>query len=236
MNLEDLQQPFAMSDIEWRIGRGGVKNNGEPWATLLAYITNRAIMDRLDQVVGPENWQNEYKEAPCGGLLCGLSIYMAENGSCGDWVTKWDGAENTQFESVKGGLSGSMKRAAVHWGIGRYLYKLTDNWATIVDKNTLGALRGQVKDKNKQDHYFYYLPPTLPEWALAGLEKDAIKIKKALDENDLITASKTWQKLTDDEKAALWVAPTKGGIFTTKQREIMKSKEFREAGIGANNG
>lgn len=121
MNLAKLREPFAADEIEWRIGQAG-KSNGKPWARVLAYVTNRAIMDRLDDVCGPENWQNEYRAGPEGGIVCGISIRVHR----GEWVTKWDGAENTEIEGVKGGLSGAMKRAAVQWGIGRYLYDLPE--------------------------------------------------------------------------------------------------------------
>ena len=40
----------------------------------LAYVTNRAIMERLDAVCEPQNWKNEFKPAPEGGILCGISI------------------------------------------------------------------------------------------------------------------------------------------------------------------
>ena len=95
-------------------------------ALAAAYVTNRAIMDRLDEVCGPENWKNEYRSGPAGGIICGLSIRVGD-----DWVTKWDGAENTDVEAVKGGLSTSMRRAAVQWGIGRYMYRLPNQWVPV---------------------------------------------------------------------------------------------------------
>src|SRR5690606_35268028 len=48
-----------------------------------------------------------------------------------EWITKWDGAENTDVQAVKGGLSSSMRRAAVQWGIGRYLYRLPSPWVPV---------------------------------------------------------------------------------------------------------
>ncbi|MCP3684312.1 MAG: recombinase [bacterium] len=156
MNLQDLKNPFPFKDIEWRIQQQGEKN-GKPWVMVLAYITNRAIMDRLDDVVGPENWKNEFKEGPGGGLLCGISLLTPPDA---EWVTKWDGAENTDIEAVKGGLSGAMKRAAVQWGIGRYLYNLDSTFATITDQ---GRYRGYIKDKKIA---YKWNPPTLPPWAL----------------------------------------------------------------------
>jgi hypothetical protein len=120
MNLEDLKRQFEPSDIEFR---AGATNKDKTSALALPYITSRAVMDRLDTVVGPENWRDEYRPGPDGGVLCGLSIRID-----GEWLTKWDGAENTAYEPVKGGLSDSFKRSAVKWGIGRYLYSLPAVW------------------------------------------------------------------------------------------------------------
>jgi hypothetical protein len=91
---------------------------------------------------------------PDGGVLCSLSIRVGD-----EWVTKQDGAENTQIESTKGGLSGAMKRAAVQWGCGRYLYALEETFAIISER---GRFRGRTKDQKP----FKWDPPELPEWAL----------------------------------------------------------------------
>jgi hypothetical protein len=160
MNLDKLKDPFPASDIEWRIGRAG-KNNRGIWAMCLAYVTNRAIMERLDAAVGPENWRNEYREGPGGGVLCGISIRVGD-----EWVTKWDGAENTDVEGVKGGLSGAMKRAGYQWGIGRYLYKLDEGFATISPN---GANFARLPQKEGGDS-FKWDPPALPAWALPNGE------------------------------------------------------------------
>lgn len=154
-DLSKLRDPFPADDVEWRVGRAGKTDSGV-WAMCLAYINNRAIMERLDEVCGPENWRNEYREAPAGGVLCGLSIRCGE-----EWVTKWDGADNTDMEAVKGGLSGAMKRAGAQWGIGRYLYNLPEGWAKI---SANGAHFGKIKDGPS----FKWDPPDLPPWALPG--------------------------------------------------------------------
>lgn len=152
MNYEELAKPFSEKDIEWRIARSGEKN-GKIWAKCLAYVTNRAIMDRLDQVCGQDGWQNEFVECE-GGFLCTIKIWNGER-----WVSKTDGADRTQIESFKGGLSGAMKRAAVQWGIGRYLYSLPEGWADI---SPAGIYSGRTKEGN----FFNWFPPELPKWAL----------------------------------------------------------------------
>ena len=160
MDLSKLKEPFSAEDIEWRLQSCDKTKSGSVYAICLAYVTNRAICNRLDEVVGPENWKNEFITGPNGGVLCGLSIKIGD-----DWVTKYDGAENTNIEAVKGGLSGAMKRAAsTGWGIGRYLYYLEEGFAKILPENSKEGLYGKTKDGTK----FKWLPPALPSWALPG--------------------------------------------------------------------
>jgi len=155
--MEMLRRPFDAKDIEWRIQQSGEKNS-KIWAMCLAYVTNRAIMDRLDEVFGLGGWKNEFKPTPSmNGTMCGLSFK-----SDGEWVTKWDGADNTDIEATKGGLSSSMKRAGVQLRIGRYLYHLEAGWANIVEGNVQGAKSA----KTKQGTWFKWLPPELPNFAL----------------------------------------------------------------------
>lgn len=177
MKLEKLKDCFPAEDIEWRVQRSGKTGKGY-WAVVLAYVTNRAIQQRLDDVCGPENWKNEFASAPNGGVICGISI------KCGnEWVTKWDGADNTAVEAVKGGLSNSMKRAAVQWGIGRYLYKLDSTFAQITEN-------GKYKDKCKDDGgYFSWDPPQLPEWALPSDEETEQLIDSAREWMDTLQLS-----------------------------------------------
>lgn len=158
IDLSRLKANFAPDEIEWRVQQSGKKGEGA-WALVLAYITNRAIMDRLDEVCGPENWRNEYARAPEGGILCGISIRLD-----GEWITKWDGAENTDIEAVKGGLSNAMKRAAVQWGIGRYLYELEASFVKVTEK-AAGKHSKRVDDTKKGVRGFWD-PPSLPGWAM----------------------------------------------------------------------
>lgn len=157
---KELKAPFGYADIEWRIARVGQSDKG-PWAHVLAYVTNRAIQDRLDDVFGPLGWENEYRPGPNGGIVCGISVFCD-----GRPVTKWDGADNTQVESVKGGLSDSMKRAAVQWGIGRYLYRLPSVQYAVIEHDRGNAMHYQPANKSKGTNAFYWNPPKLPDWAV----------------------------------------------------------------------
>ena len=88
----------------------------------LAYIDARDAMDLLDEVVGPENWQCDYKQVK-NVVYCGIGINTDEAG----WVWKWDAGDESNIEEEKGEASDSFKRAAVRWGIGRFLYRLGAN-------------------------------------------------------------------------------------------------------------
>jgi len=61
-----------------------------------------------------------------------------------------------------------------------------------------------------------------------GLLESVKAISNALPD-DLSAAHEAWSELTDEEKKTLWVAPSKGGHFTTEERKIMQSEEFRTA-------
>lgn len=171
-DLDRLKDPFPADDIEWRIGQSGKTRAGNPWAKVLAYLTNRAIMDRLDEVCGPAGWENRFERAPNDpkgeSLLCGIGVRI---GDCVVW--KWDGAGNTEFEAVKGGISDSMKRAAVQWGIGRYLYGLGESWANCTEDDQKGQ-DGWRYAKTK-DGSFWWKPPALPAWATQAPSNTAAK-------------------------------------------------------------
>lgn len=164
-----LSDPFESHDIEWRVQQSGLTKNQQPWVMVIPYVTNRAIQQRLDEVVGVDGWENILQPSPCGkGYLCGLKVRIADK-----WVTKWDGAEYTNVEALKGAVSGSMKRAAVQFGIGRYLYSLSTEFANcqVVDSrfNCTGEFisipvnKGQKNGPKVTAEWF---PPQLPDWAL----------------------------------------------------------------------
>lgn len=138
-----LSEPFAASDVEWRITKTRNQNSE---GLAVAFIDGRAVQNRLDDVVGPFFWRTRFipwhqyvpkpakyeqvdtPKAPVSSQLCGLSIYHEERG---EWIEKIDGAENTDIETIKGGISDSFKRAAVLWGIGRYLYDIPAVWTAL---------------------------------------------------------------------------------------------------------
>ena len=139
---EQLSAPFYPNEIEWRIG---ATNKDKTKGIALPYITNRAIMNRLDDIFGIDGWKNEFIIQD-KSKICGLSLRIGD-----EWITKYDGADDTNIEATKGGISNAMKRAAVQWGIGRYLYKLPTMWVAIEPNGKSYKIKGK--------------PPELPNWA-----------------------------------------------------------------------
>lgn len=148
MNPREMQQalaqPFAPEDLEWRIQ---TTSKDKTRGMAVPYVTNRAIQTRLDEVCGPDNWYNDFKPWHANGKkesqLCGIAIHFEGRG----WITKWDGAEDSDIESVKGGLSDSMKRAAVQWGIGRVLYNLDSVWVDIEQVGSSFVIKNSERSK-----------------------------------------------------------------------------------------
>lgn len=120
-NLERLDEEFGLNDLEWKVQTCGCNSSGRFWAIVVPYVTNRAIMRTLDEVFGKLNWQNTFEEIRGKGVRCGIGVL---NPDTNEWIWKYDGADETQIESTKGGISSAMKRTAVQWGIGRHLYTM----------------------------------------------------------------------------------------------------------------
>lgn len=239
--FSQLAKPFEVKDIKWRVGATNLGQDRKPkWGdgplgVPLAYVDARQVMQRLDDVVGPMNWQDEYYEM-AGRTICKLTLRIGT-----EWVSKCDGAGDTNMEGEKGGISDAFKRAAVKFGVGRYLYALPNDWV-------------ELKPNGKA----FVNKPNLPAWAtpanwkspyiddfneaLLNHAESILSIRAHIDdflftqrdENSLQLAAQAWYELGKDTVTSLWRAPTKGGVFTTQQVQVIKSTEFREAYFGGN--
>lgn len=106
-----LAAPFADDEVRSR------RQNGRDFQ----YITARMVMNRLDEVLGPENWWDDYTPIE-NAIVCRLTLQLPD----GTILTKCDAggftstADTSDYE--KSGFSDAFKRAAVKFGVGRYLY------------------------------------------------------------------------------------------------------------------
>jgi hypothetical protein len=117
-----LAAPFDLREVKFK--PGVVSGNR---ALALAYVDARVIQDRLDEVLGVTGWQDEYDCLPDGSVVCRLHLRLGA-----EWITKMDvGGQSEQPDEGdrrKAAFSDALKRAAVKFGIGRYLYRLPPLW------------------------------------------------------------------------------------------------------------
>ena len=120
--MEALAAPFEGNEIRHK---PGVVSGSR--ALAIPYLDARAIQDRLDEVLGLAHWQDEYEYLPDGSVICRLRIRVGE-----EWITKVDvggpSEQPDEGDRRKAAFSDALKRAAVKFGIGRYLHRQTPQW------------------------------------------------------------------------------------------------------------
>ena len=144
MKLSDVQRrlaaPFPVHLVSWK-PQAITKDRKR--ALMVAYVDARTVMDRLDSVC-PNDWTFEVEVIASNptptvkGRLTVLGQTREDIGEAGEG----DAA------TLKAATSDALKRCAVHFGVGRYLYDLPLNWSDWDD-----AKRSPVTT------------PELPEWA-----------------------------------------------------------------------
>ena len=231
--LRELRRPFTDDEIFWRAQRVS-KNSRGSGAMLLAYLKSRSVMDRFDNVVGPHNWQTNIVVAGSKNLA-GIAVKVN-----GEWVWKWDGAGDTAVEAEKGGISDSIKRAAVQWGLARHLYDLGDNWVDVVEhKPSVPKCRlVRINDKRKGVTGWAAAPSILEiQSHLLGINDLVRHIDDPKKRNlARFTAVKNKLQIPNEEMPSLFQASTAaivGGEFTGKGASDSKSASFKQLQIGS---
>ena len=127
----ELSKQFGKDQIQWRVQR---QTRDGTSALVLAYVDARTVQDRLNEVMGIDGWQ--CKHISYGAkTICHLGLKFNN-----EWIWRSDGAGDTNFEADKGAISDSLKRAAVHFGVGRHLYDLPSVFVKVQKDQ-----RGQIK-------------------------------------------------------------------------------------------
>lgn len=148
-----LAAPFELVEVRWKPQMVSGSR-----AMVTAYVDARVVMERLDDVVGMANWQDSYRVLACGAVACRLRIRLGS-----EWISKQDvGGQSEQPDEgdrTKAAYSDALKRTAVKFGVGRYLYRLPRQWVDY--------------DPQKKQ---IVRTPELPEWARPGTRKAGPKL------------------------------------------------------------
>jgi hypothetical protein len=115
-----LSEPFPPEELQWRVE---ALSKDKRRALVAPYLDTRAVLDRLDEVVGTHGWQDSYEvlhtptdAAGHYAVKCRLTVMD---------ISKEDVGEG---ESFKAAFSDALKRTAVKFGVGRFLYRLEKQW------------------------------------------------------------------------------------------------------------
>lgn len=137
-----LREPFDPNDVDFRV-QGRATEQGR--AQVVAYIDARAVQERLDAVVGAGNWSFDWTPL----VIDNGEVMVAKGTLSVLGVSKSDAGSASNFEQSLGAVSHCFKRAAVHWGIGRYLYNLPASWVSVekggrISEQVLRELRAKL--------------------------------------------------------------------------------------------
>jgi hypothetical protein len=136
---EKLVSPFDASEVKFK--PVAVKDGK---ALALPYVDARTILDRLDDTIGFENWQDEYEVISPNQVICKLTIYGTTKSDAGE-------ASNEDKEPLKSAVSDALKRAAVKFGVGRYLYRSPKIWCKFDEKKREFIEKPDLKGMSDSD-------------------------------------------------------------------------------------
>jgi hypothetical protein len=167
--IELLSEPFPYELLSWK--PQATSGTGDIVKALAAtYADPRAYIDRLNEAVGPNGWNDHYDIHPVSGFVKSkfnwsdktttttgphAKVFVTCSLTIEGLGTKSDGGEADADgdNALTSALSQAFKRACTKFGLGRYLYDLPkDQWCQY--------------DKKKKH---FVTTPEMPEWALPAV-------------------------------------------------------------------
>lgn len=222
--IKALSAPFSKDELHFRPGNVA---KGKGTALALVYIDSRVVQERFDSVVGVENWQNRHicYDGKSDKVVCEISVRIN-----GEWITKSDGAGDTAVEGEKGSFSDALKRAAVLWGVGRYLYECKNVWVPFDEekKKFIGDPWTHFKFKvspSKTENKLV-TPPKAPNPPKQPVENDLhyIPIPLTADGGD-----GDWAEYADLLMHAIRDLPSKGAFIAFRATNSANMDHLQEA-------
>lgn len=204
--LKRLAEPFPADVV-------GVKPQVVSGNKALAafFISAEDVMNRLDEVVGSENWRDEYVPAfDRNYVVCLLYIKVGN-----EWIAKTGVGTpsttlNNEGDKNKSAFSTALKGAGLRWGIGRYLKKAKGVWCDY-DPQAKRFLSRPVVPGVKPSSSTAKPKPTSPELTPEAisrkhLEKIVASLSSATNAEQLNKARKNistevFSSLTPDDRA-----------------------------------
>ena len=142
--LKQLAKPFEK--ISWRPQRviKSSKNN-KHWGIMIAYINARDVIDRLNEVVGAD-WNFTWTPTPATNVVKGrLEIFNSYKEDVG-----YPNSDRDTYP-YKSAVSDALKRCAVQYGVGRFLYNLENKF---IEYDAYGKKPINQNDLKKLENIF----------------------------------------------------------------------------------
>jgi hypothetical protein len=121
--LARLADPFRPDQVRWK--PQVVTDSGK--ALAVPYVDPRVVTERLDQVVGGD-WSFHWEPLGVQGDRLVVKSSLTIRGVTREDVGEHVLSDREQADPWKSAVSDALKRAAVHFGVGRYLYWLEAVW------------------------------------------------------------------------------------------------------------
>lgn len=109
-----LMEPFHPVDVRSRSGSDGKQ---------FSYITARTAQNRLDDVLGPENWEFSIRPWDNSALIGTLTVTFPDGTKVSKSAVGGRAGMKAQDDDAKSAASDCLKCCASMLGVGRYLYK-----------------------------------------------------------------------------------------------------------------
>lgn len=122
-----LQRPFSIKLLKFK---PQATSKDKQSAMLVTFIDARDVAQRLDEVLGIDNWQFDLvpiadTKNPC--VVGTLKLRFKD-----EWIAKSDigtGTQGTEDNLFKAAASDALKRCAVQFGVFRYAYDMKFPWS-----------------------------------------------------------------------------------------------------------
>jgi hypothetical protein len=156
-----------------------------------------------------------------------LSFKFEEDQSVADWISVTCTVSHASGHSESNKLSAPFDKSG-----GKNLIQAIASTVTYLRRYTLTGALGITTGEDDNDggkpsvttdELLQYNTLVRNEYASIAAIKDGIA------SGDFASAKEAWNELGEQTMRLLWKAPTKGGIFTTKEREAMHSPEWTNA-------
>jgi len=226
----EAKQQFSISMANCQSEMPAILKTAENKQTHSKYET----LDSLNKVISPVYTSNGFSVSFGTDTAHSIDDPMlrvtAEVSHVGGWTKDYH--YDLPYDSA--GIAGTVNKTKVHasgstlsYGR-RYLLKLIFNLTTVdeLDDDGNESGRGEFEAMSAEVERIKRINKAIIEHVHV-----ISTIKLGIDSEMLFDAAEAWRSLTDDEKKSLWVAPTKGGCFTTAERDSMKTSEFKRANM-----